>query len=148
LIGLPERVRGAESFEIDQGYLPGGTVRERLRRAVGPRGARFTRTVKLGTGVVRAEFEEELPAAEFGRLWPLTEGARLCKRRYLVRDGELVWEIDEFLDRELWLAEIELPTADTPVEIPEWLAPYVEREVTDEPQYSNLKIALTPPSSA
>ena len=142
LIALPERVRGAEAFEIEQGYLPGATVRERLRRSVGPRGARCTRTVKLGTGVVRAEFEEELAESEFARLWPLTEGARLRKRRYLVSDGELVWEIDEFLDRELWLAEIELPTADTPVELPDWLAPYVEREVTDDAQYSNLRIAL------
>jgi hypothetical protein len=94
LSGLPERVRGAESTVLDQGYLPGGVVRERLRRAVGPRGARFTRTVKLGTGVVRAEFEEELPESEFERLWPLTAGARLRKRRYLVPDGELTWETD------------------------------------------------------
>jgi CHAD domain-containing protein/CYTH domain-containing protein len=143
LTGLPERVRGAEAFEIEQGYLPGATVRERLRRAVGPRGARHTRTVKLGTGLVRAEFEEELSESEFARLWPLTEGARLEKRRYRVPDGELTWEIDEFLDRELWLAELELPDANTPFDIPEWLAPYVEREVTDDPRYSNLEIALT-----
>jgi CHAD domain-containing protein/CYTH domain-containing protein len=141
LSGLPERVRGAESTELDQGYLPGGVVRERLRRAVGPRGARFTRTVKLGTGIVRAEFEEELPESEFARLWPLTAGARLHKRRYLVPDGALVWEIDEFLDRALVLAEIELPTADAEVTLPEWLAPSVVREVTDEPAFTNLRLA-------
>jgi len=49
-----------------------------------------------------------------------------------VPDGELVWEIDEFLDRPLWLAEIELPSADTEVRVPEWLAEYVVREVTGE----------------
>jgi CYTH domain-containing protein len=134
-------VRGAESIAIDQGYLPGGVVRERLRRAVGPRGARFTRTVKLGTGVVRAEFEEELPEPEFERLWPLTAGARLRKRRYRVPDGALVWEIDEFLDRVLVLAEIELPTADSEVRVPEWLADAIVREVTDEPAFSNLRLA-------
>jgi len=141
LRGLPERVQGAESVEIEQGYLPGGVVRERLRRAVGPRGARWTRTVKVGTGVVRAEFEEEIPPSEFSRLWPLTEGARLRKRRYRVPDGELTWEIDEFLDRPLVLAEIELPTEDTAVVVPEWLEPWLEREVTSEPEFSNLRIA-------
>ncbi len=138
---LPERVRGAESTLLDQGYLPGGVVRERLRRAVGSRGARFTRTVKLGTGVVRAEFEEELPEVEFERLWPLTAGARLRKRRYRVPAGALVWEIDEFLDRALVLAEIELPTADTKVDVPEWLEASIVREVTDEPAFSNLRLA-------
>lgn len=141
---LPERVRGAESTELEQGYLPGGVVRERLRRAVGPRGARFTRTVKLGTGIVRAEFEEELPEPEFARLWPLTAGARLRKRRFRVPDGALVWEIDEFLDRELVLAEIELPTADSEVVVPEWLAASIVREVTDEPAFSNLRLASQP----
>jgi CHAD domain-containing protein/CYTH domain-containing protein len=145
---LPQRVRGAESTELEQGYLPGGVVRERLRRAVGPRGARFTRTVKLGTGVVRAEFEEELPEPEFARLWPLTASARLRKRRYLVPDGALVWEIDEFLDRALVLAEIELPTADSEVTLPEWLAPLIVREVTDEPAFTNLRLACQPSSTS
>jgi CYTH domain-containing protein len=116
-------------------------VRERLRRAVGPRGARCTRTVKIGTGVSRAEFEEEIPAAEFQRLWPLTEGARLKKRRYRVPDGPLMWDVDEFLDRPLVLAEVELPAEDTPVEPPEWLAPSIAREVTGEAEFSNLRIA-------
>ncbi len=148
LSGLPERVRGAESTELDQGYLPGSVVRERLRRAVGSRGARFTRTVKLGTGVVRAEFEEELPESEFARLWPLTAGARLRKRRYLVPDAALVWEIDEFLDRALVLAEIELPAADAEVTVPEWLAPSIVREVTDEPAFTNLRLACETRSSS
>jgi CHAD domain-containing protein/CYTH domain-containing protein len=141
LRGLPERVRGVESSEIEQGYLPGGAVRERLRRAVGPRGARHTRTVKVGAGIARAEFEEEVAPSVFARLWPLTEGARLRKRRYRISDGELTWEIDEFLDRPLVLAEIELPAEDTPVEPPEWLAPWIVREVTGEPEFSNLRIA-------
>ena len=132
---------GAEALELEQGYLPGGAARERLRRAVGPRGTRLTRTVKVGTGLVRAEYEEEVAPSEFERLWPQTAGARVRKRRYRVPDGELVWEIDEFLDRELWLAEIELPSADTEVAIPDWLEPYVEREVTAEPEFANLALS-------
>jgi CYTH domain-containing protein/CHAD domain-containing protein len=141
LSGLPDRVRGAESAEIEQGYLPGSAVRERLRRSASARGVRFTRTVKLGTGVVRAEFEEELPEPEFRRLWPLTAGARLRKRRYRVPDGALVWEIDEFLERPLVLAEIELPNARAEIRIPEWLEPWLVGEVTDDPAYTNLRLA-------
>ena len=141
LSGLPERLRGVEAIEIEQGYLPGGAVRERLRRAVGPRGARCTRTVKVGTGRVRAEYEEEISPGEFARLWPLTESARLRKRRYRVPEGPLTWEIDEFLDRPLVLAEIELPTEDAEFAIPEWLEPSLVREVTGESEYSNAHIA-------
>ncbi|HTO07401.1 MAG TPA: CHAD domain-containing protein [Myxococcota bacterium] len=141
LRGLPERLHAAEAIEIEQGYLPGGAVRERLRRAVGPRGTRCTRTVKVGTGRVRAEYEEEISPGEFARLWPLTESARLRKRRYRVPEGALTWEIDEFLDRSLVLAEIELPTEDTEVVVPDWLEPQLVREVTGEAEYSNAQIA-------
>jgi CYTH domain-containing protein/CHAD domain-containing protein len=146
LRALPDRVQGAEAIEIEQGYLPGSGPRERLRRSVGARGTRYTRTVKLGTGVVRAEFEEQLGQLEFERLWPGCADARLRKRRYRVPDGAIVWEIDEFLDRPLVLAEVELPTADFAVEIPDWLAPYLVREVTDESAFSNLRLACEPRS--
>jgi len=73
---------------------------------------------------------------------------RLRKRRYLVSDGTLVWEVDEFLDRALVLAEIELPTANTEVTVPEWLAPSIVREVTDEPAFTNLRLACDTSSSS
>jgi CYTH domain-containing protein len=97
--------------------------------------------VKVGTGRVRAEYEEEISAVEFARLWPLTESARLRKRRYRVPEGALTWEIDEFLDRPLVLAEIELPTEDTEVAVPEWLEPELVREVTGELEYANESLA-------
>jgi hypothetical protein len=58
-------------------------------------------------------------------------------RRYSIRESDdLVWEVDEFLDRELVLAEIELPTPDTSFEVPGWLRDVLDREVTDDPEYS------------
>ena len=54
----------------------------------------------------------------------------------------MTWEIDEFLDRSgLWLAEVELETADQRVEIPAWLGAVLEREVTDEKEYTNHALA-------
>jgi CYTH domain-containing protein len=134
-----------ETVEIHQGWLPGDRLRERLRRSVGPGGTHYTRTMKLGMGVERIEVEEPTTAGLFGALWPLTEGCRIHKLRHRVRTGEAggpgTWEIDEFLDRPLWLAEIELDLADETPELPAWLAPFVERDVTDDPEYTNLKLA-------
>jgi CHAD domain-containing protein/CYTH domain-containing protein len=141
LRGLPEAVRGVQPQEIEQGWLPGDRLRERLRRTRDEGGERFYRTVKLGTGVTRVEIEEETTRELFDALWPHTEGCRIGKRRYRVPDGALVWEVDEFRDRPLVLAEVELPRADTEVPVPAWLAPLVEREVTGDPAYLNLTLA-------
>jgi adenylate cyclase len=98
--------------------------------------------MKMGSGLQRIEIEEETNAEFFDAVWPLTRGRRIRKRRYLVEDGDVVWEIDEFLDRpSLWLAEVELTHADQVVEIPAWLEPFVEREVTDDPSYTNRALA-------
>jgi CYTH domain-containing protein len=93
--------------------------------------------------MVRMELEEATPKAVFDGLWRLTRGRRLRKRRHAVREGSLVWEIDVFLDRELVLAEVELPTEDAPVTLPEWLAPFVVREVTSERRYENHHLAVS-----
>lgn len=141
LRGLPPLPRGASVCEIDQGYVPGRTLRERVRRVLDDQGERWYRTVKLGRGVSRMELEEETTADVFEALWGLTQGCRVRKLRYRVADGGVVWEIDRFTDRELVLAEVELPAEDTEVVTPAWLGPYIVREVTDEPAYVNVNLA-------
>ncbi len=141
LTGLPEQATAHPSVEIEQGYLPGDKLRERIRRVRHAGGVDYKRTVKAGSGVARIEIDEATTEAVFEAMWPLTEGCRVTKRRYEVPDGDLTWEIDEFTDRELYLAEVELPSADREPEIPAWLRPHVVREVTDEPAYVNLNLA-------
>ena len=131
----------AEVWEVEQGWLPGERLAERVRRVRAGGEERWYRTVKLGKGVRRTEVEEETPAKLGRALWKLTRGKRVRKRRYRVADGALVWEIDRFHRRRLVLAEVELPSEDAPVELPEWLRPYVEREVTGDPAYVNLNLA-------
>jgi adenylate cyclase len=97
--------------------------------------------VKLGSGLRRSEFEEEITPELFARLWPLTAGCRIRKRRYAVPFGDLLWEIDEFEEPDLVLAEIELPSETAEVTLPDWLSPYVEREVTGDPDYYNRNLA-------
>lgn len=137
----PEAAPAASVVEIDQGWLPGRRLRERLRRTRRGGEERYYRTVKLGEGLERIEIEEETSREVFEALWPLTEGCRVRKRRHRIEDGSFVWEVDEFLDRELVLAEVELPDRDTRAELPEWLAGAVVREVTDDPAYVNLNLA-------
>jgi CYTH domain-containing protein len=125
---------------IDQGYLAlDGEVEVRLRR----RGEQAFLTVKAGGGRRRVEQEVELALEQFGALWPLTEGRRVCKRRHLVPgpDG-LEFEVDVYggeLDG-LLVAEVEFPddAAADAFDAPGWLG----REVTDDPRWKNQALAL------
>lgn len=140
LRAFPELPSGHEVLEVEQGWF-GTRYPERVRRTRGSSGERCHRAIKHGVGVSRIELEEEIDAHLFATLWPLTEGRRVRKVRYRVCEGELLWEIDRFSDRDLVLAEVELPAADHPIPIPPWLDPYLVREVTDEPGYVNLNLA-------
>lgn len=141
LRALPNLPAGTTSVEIEQGWIPGTRILERLRRTRGPTGVHHFRTIKFGTGIRRVEVEEEISAELFARMWPLTEGRRIAKRRHCVPHGALRWEIDEFAGRDLVLAEIELPAVDTPVVVPPWLASVMVREVTGDPAYVNANLA-------
>jgi CHAD domain-containing protein/CYTH domain-containing protein len=138
---LPPRAAEAKPVEILQGYLPGEQIQERLRRVTNGSDALFYRTIKTGRGLVREETEETTSAKVFDAMWPLTEGKRVTKRRHKIAEGGLVWEIDAFTDRDLVIAEVELPTPNAAAELPDWLAPYVVREVTEESEYVNINLA-------
>jgi CYTH domain-containing protein len=140
---LPSKVLEAPFVDIAQGYLPGETLVERIRRVRSPDGSeQWFRTVKVGNGVERTELEEEAGADVGHAMWRLTKGRRVRKRRYSVRESEdVLWEIDDLLDRKLVLAEIEVTSADEKVELPAWLRDVVDREVTDEPEFTNARLA-------
>lgn len=142
LTRLPELPAVKDVLEIWQGYIPGDTLVERLRRQESRNGSvRYFRTVKIGSGVQRMELEDTTDPATFAHLWLLTEGRRLRKRRYLVPSGADTWEVDEFLDRTLALAELEIASANARIVIPDWLTPVLVREVTDEKEYTNRSLA-------
>jgi CYTH domain-containing protein len=68
---------------------------------------------------------------------------KLCGRFRLekVRARIGPWEVDRYTGRHagLWLAEIELPRADTPLPRPR--PPWLSREVTADPRYTNSRLA-------
>jgi len=141
LRSLPRLPEGARVLRIDQGYIPGERLVERVRRVREGQETRHYRTVKLGSGIRRIEVEEETDPATFRALWRLTRGRRLTKRRYVVETGGRTWEIDRFFGRPLVLAEVELPDEGAEVRMPAWLEKRIVREVTGEPAYLNVNLA-------
>ena len=132
------------SAVMSQGYLGGGTATIRVRRT----GNGAFLTIKgRAEGLARAEFEYPIPMEDAeAMLNTMSVGTIVKKIRYIVPAGnELVWEIDEYLDDNapLFTAEIELPTPDTPFEIPAWLGD----EVSDNKNYTNRSLSRAPYST-
>ena len=59
----------------------------------------------------------------------------------MVSDYGLQWEIDQFLDRDLVIADVVVAGRDAPVPLPEWLQPYIVREVTGDGAYTSPALA-------
>jgi adenylate cyclase len=142
LAAAPRRLTSHEHARIEQGYVAvddNGTE-VRVRR----RGDERTMTIKSGSGLVRTEEEWPLEAARFDALWPLTDGRRVVKTRYMVPlDDGLTAEVDVYegaLDG-LMTAEVEFGSeADSEAfDAPEWLG----REVTGDKRYANRALAVS-----
>ncbi len=127
-----------DSDEIEQGYLAIGSDGEvRLRR----KGERLLLTAKRGSGISRDEAEVELVREAFERLWPLTEGRRLQKRRHVIPHGDLRIEVDVYEGEleGLVVAEIEFSSEDEAraFQPPDWIG----EEVTGDQRYLNETLA-------
>ncbi len=138
---IPAGLDRVPSSRIDQGYLaidPEGAV-VRLRR----QGGRTLCAIKSGHGLQRTEEEWRIDPARFERLWPLTEGRRVEKQRYLLpAEGGLTIELDVYAGALDGLATAEVEAADRAAveafEPPSWM----RLELTDDPRYSNASLAL------
>jgi adenylate cyclase len=129
------------SSAIEQGYLAvaGDGTEVRVRRRDGDVAVL---TVKSGGGRERVEEELDLEPERFERLWPLTQGRRIEKRRYEIPtdDGPVI-ELDVYegdLDG-LVVAEVEFGSG---AEADGFVPPgWFHREVTDDPRYKNQRLA-------
>ena len=138
LRAVPATARPFAVQEIEQGWLPGTRVVERIRPLRDPEGPVTYRTSRPATDRRPNEPEGQVEAALFDEIWPLTAGRRVAKRRHVVQDYGLRWEIDQFLDRDLVLAEVAVSVT---APVPEWLEPYIVREVTGERQFTHRALA-------
>jgi CYTH domain-containing protein len=126
-----------------QGYLArakGVTVR--VRRA----GSRAYLTVKgEPNGLVRPEFEYEVPVEEAEAMFRLCHRPLIEKTRYEVSHAGLVWHVDEFHgdNAGLVLAEVELDHPEQSVDYPPWLG----QEVSHDPRFRNSRLSHEPQGS-
>jgi len=141
LVRDPTVVAGSAGTRYRQGYLsvdPERTVRVRVA------GERAYVTVKgLSRGPARAEFEYEIPPADANAMLDeLALRPVIDKTRHIVEAGGRRWEVDVFggANAGLVVAEIELESADAPLEIPVWAGP----EVTGDPRYYNASLVAHP----
>ena len=135
---LPDVATGER---IDQGYL--AVTDDGLEVRVRRRGERTLLTIKQGAGRVRVEEEIEIDPDAFARLWQLTEGRRIEKRRAVIElADDLIAELDLYEGALAGLAvvEVEFPEGADPdaFDPPAWFG----REVTDDPRYKNQSLAL------
>lgn len=102
-------------------------------------------TVKSRDTGRRLEFEYPIPRDDAITLLELREGSIISKVRHIVPAGNLKWEIDVFEEdsRGLVLAEIEVPSLDHRLILPDWVGP----EVTHDGRYYNSHLVLHPFSS-
>lgn len=115
-----------------QGYLVNARNRSVRVRCEGERA--FITVKGPRRGIVRSEFEYEIPVAEAEQmLGELCSKPLLEKTRHRVAHFGAVWEVDEYGGEHggVVIAEIELDHADEAVTLPAWIG----REVTDDPRY-------------
>lgn len=121
------------SSKIIQGYLSTrkeSTVRIRIRD-----NHAYITIKGINSGVIRDEWEYEIPVADATEMLDLCDGIVLDKTRYLVNYGDRLWEIDEFHGAHdgLVVAEIELGAENDTYPLP----PFIGKEVTGDARYYN-----------
>jgi adenylate cyclase len=129
----------AHGVAMTQGYLAyDPSIRVRLTRDEATGAERAYLNIK-GPGMIdRAEFEYDVPVDDARALLGLCHAA-LTKVRYHVPVGGHRWDLDRFTGAHagLWLAEVELASADEAFERPGWLGD----EVSLDKRYTNGALA-------
>ena len=129
------------SSHLQPGYIPaeGATVRVRTRDE------KAYLTIKgksVNGGMTRYEFEKEITMDEARHLLQLCQGGVIDKRRYLVKCGKHIFEVDEFYgDNEgLVMAEVELGSEAEKYDTPD----FIGMEVTGDKRFYNSHLLTNP----
>lgn len=107
-------------------------------------GSRGFLTIKTKTvGLSRTEFEFEIPCDRAKELLDqVCEQPQIEKIRYRIPQGDVIWEVDEFLagNQGLILAEVELQDEAQQVVLPDWIG----TEVSGDRRYYNSYLVKNP----
>jgi len=131
-----------KSSRVIQGYLcsvPERAVRVRVK---GEKGFLTIKGMGNKEGTSRYEWEREIPVSEAEELLKICEPGVIDKTRFLVKQGDHTFEVDEFYGENegLVVAEIELKSETDVFEKPEWLG----EEVTGDVRYYNVMLMKNP----
>ena len=131
-----------KTLRIVQGFLstiPERTVRVRL---TGDQAFLTVKGIGNASGASRFEWEKEISVEDAENLLQLCEPGIIDKKRYFVKSGAHLFEIDVFaLDNKgLIVAEIELESEDEKFIKPYWLG----KEVTGQVSYYNSSLVKKP----
>lgn len=112
-----------KSYKIKQGYLNSDKNRTVRVRIKGEKGFITVKGLSSANGLERFEWEKEISLPDAEALMLLCEDFIIDKTRYIVLNGDSVFEVDVFegLNSGLIIAEIELQTADEHFFKPDWL---------------------------
>lgn len=150
LKSLPDSLPN-EIIKIDQFYFKNKDgVWERVRQCdSNVNGKKWVHTIKNRISErVNEEIEREITKKEFDRFKRLCYSNKLSakhikKDRWIFPDGELKWEVDLFKDNyHLVIAEIETPTEDWDLKLPDFISKKMLLEVTGMKQFSNRSLSI------
>ncbi|WKD85524.1 Inorganic triphosphatase [Polaribacter huanghezhanensis] len=128
--------------QIKQGFLNSDKERTVRVRIIEDKAFLTIKGKSNNAGTIRFEWEKEIPLLEAEKLMLLTEKTAIEKCRYYIKEGNRVFEVDEFFGANsgLIIAEIELTTEDESFSKPSWLG----KEVTGELKYYNSSLSKSP----
>lgn len=143
LVTSDEWRNGAVGVPYVQGYLANEKERTVRVRLAGEKGFITIKGAPDASGLARDEYEYAIPPQDARRMLDtLCLPGVIEKVRYKVPFGGLTWEVDEFkgANAGLVVAEVEVPSADHPLELPSW----VGAEVSADGRYANAALSKKP----
>jgi len=134
-----------KEIRIIQRYLSSVPERSVRVRIQGDMGIITIKGLGVNSGMSRFEWEKEISVTDANDLFTLCEPGVVDKTRYIVKNGQHVFEIDEFCGENMGLiiAEIELSSEEELFIRPDWLGD----EVTGEVKYFNSMLIKNPYSN-
>jgi len=137
-------LKADHSYTIAQGYI-GRSDNVRVR-CVNENGECSSCITLKGdrVGIVRDEFEYDIPYDEGISMFNKLCGSVIVKTRYVIKHKKDKWEIDVFHgdNSGLIIAELEIPQSDYDVKMPEWMTSW--DEVSKDEKYYNSYLAKNP----
>jgi CYTH domain-containing protein len=148
LKAIPD-LKPVEVIKIRQWYLKVDGVWERARSMdSNVYGIKWVHTIKTRiSDISNIEEEYDMEKIEFDEFVSICKSSKqnaryITKERRIYPDGNLKWEVDVFSQKcHIIVAEIEIPTEDYELEIPEFIQKKSLLEVTGLKQFSNRSLS-------